>query len=81
MALHQFGQQQKIIFSIEKSILGWKSTTGRAAFQSDFKFYAGVTSNFFALDATNVYATLQNVQLLTDGIIRSEGVSKWAFFI
>ena len=25
-------------FSIEKSILGWKSTTGKPAFQSNFKF-------------------------------------------
>ena len=25
-------------FSTEKSILGWKSTSGKAAFQSNFKF-------------------------------------------
>ena len=32
------GQLQKRNFLIEKSILGWKSTIGKAAFQSNFKF-------------------------------------------
>ena len=32
------GQSQKKNFYIEKSILGWKSTAGKAAFQSNFKF-------------------------------------------
>ena len=33
-------------FSIEKSILGWKSTAGKAVFQSDFKFKVGDTLMF-----------------------------------
>ena len=31
-------QPQKMIFSTEKSILGWKSVSGKAAFQSILKF-------------------------------------------
>ena len=36
VALHNVGQLQKINFSIEKSILGWKLTSGKAAFQWNF---------------------------------------------
>ena len=35
--------------------------------------------SFFALGATNIYVTLQNLQLFTHGIMRSEGVSKLSF--
>ena len=73
------GQPQKRIFSIEKGIVGWKSTTGKAAFQSNFKFHAWDTSKFFALGATNIYVTLQNLQLFTHRIMRSKGVSKLSF--
>ena len=46
-------------FSIEKSILGWKSTTGKAAFQSDFKFKAGDTLIFFYWCAINICYTTE----------------------
>ena len=52
------GQPQKGNFPIKKGILGWKSTTGKAAFQSNFKFYVGDTLNFFGLRATNISVTL-----------------------
>ena len=39
MALHQcWPTTKKGVFFIEKSILGWKSTTGKVVFQSYFKF-------------------------------------------
>ena len=38
VALYHFGQPQKRNFSIKKSIPGLKSTTGKVAFQSNFKF-------------------------------------------
>ena len=40
-----------------KSILGWESTTGKAAFQSNFKFSVEDTLNVFHLHATNIYVT------------------------
>ena len=39
--------QKKRNFFIEKSILGWKSTTRKAAFPSDFKFKVEDTLLFF----------------------------------
>ena len=45
-------------FSIEKSILGGKSTTVKVAFQSKFKFLVGDTLKFFELRVTNLYVTL-----------------------
>ena len=41
------GQPQKRSFSIKKGILGCKSTTGKAAFQSNFKFQVGDTLKYF----------------------------------
>ena len=37
------GQPQKRNFSIEKSILGCKANTGKAPFQTNFKFKIGAT--------------------------------------
>ena len=45
-------------FSIKKSILGWKSATDNAAFQSSLQIQAGDTLKLFALRATNIYITL-----------------------
>ena len=44
-------QPYKRLFSIDKSILGWKSTTGKAAVQSNFKFWIRDTLNLFDLRA------------------------------
>ena len=52
------GQPQKTNFSTEKIILGWKSTTGKAAFRSNFKFEVGDTLNFIDLRATIFHVTL-----------------------
>ena len=71
--------RKKRKFLIEKSILGWKSTTGDAAFQSNFKFWVRDTSTFFYLRATNGYVTLWNRRLFTHWIISSEFVSRWRF--
>ena len=58
-------QQQEVNFSIEKSILGGKPTSGKAAFQSNFKFYDGDTWKFFELSVANIYVTLQNLRRFT----------------
>ena len=47
------GQPQNKNFSIEKTILGWKSTSSKAAFQSNFKFRVGGKLKIFDLRATN----------------------------
>ena len=73
------GQPKKRKFSIKKIILGWKSTTGKAAFQSNFKPYVEDTLKFFRWRANNIYVTLYNSRLFTYRINSSEGFSKLHF--
>ena len=45
---HKKKKKKKII---KKSIFGWEPTTGKAAFQSYFKFYVGDSLQFFGFSA------------------------------
>ena len=70
---------KKVSFFIEKSILGWKSASDKAAFKSNFKFEDGDTLRFLIYRQLTFMLHYRNHGFLRMEFSISEGVWNLSF--